>query len=190
MARKIVILCDIHFGEHDEEVEAVREEIITIGNMKARLVAVCADCDREYIEPLKVLLTEFGQIADSAPPLPSQGKKKESSGGNVPGDFKCPECGRPYQYRGSLRSHAQTKHGMTLEELMAEASPDEQLALGMTDGDKPEVTRAECDQDGCDTVYEWPETRRPTQALGIHKSSKHGIKGKTVGKAKTKKAVA
>lgn len=176
MARKIVVLCDIHLSEHDEEVEAVKEETISFGGMKPRIIAVCAECDREFIEPLKVLITEVGQIADSpSHALPAQKVP-------APKDFSCPSCGREYKYKKSLRTHAQEVHGVTLSDLLKESDPEEQLQLGIEEENKPKVARAECDQPDCDVVYEWPENRRPAQALGLHKSSVHGIKGKSAGK--------
>lgn len=185
MARTIVILCDPCLERNDEEVQAVAEETISFGGIKPRLLAVCAKCQKEFVDPLRDLIMDIGQIVDSVPPLPTQ-KGATGGGGNAKGEFECLECGRQYNYKGSLRTHVQDKHGMTLQEMAIRHSgdnPDAQLQLGIDDENKPEVTRAECDQEGCDVVYEWPQHVRPAQAIGVHKARAHGIKGQKKAKA-------
>lgn len=108
----------------------------------------------------------------------------------------CPliaECKTDHSFksRGSLQGHMKNFHngvsvGAALERMGMEflldengdiAAPDSHRDSGPTS--PPTVQRAECDQEGCDTVYEWPKHARPNQALSIHKAKVHGIKGQS-----------
>ena len=179
MARDLVFWCDICLADEDERTPG-GEVVIQLGNLKPRLLALCDRHMDEIYNPLRELLQDM-PIADSVPPNSAGFMPTKRQGENA-GDFTClvPDCGRPYKYKGSLRTHLNEVHNMTLQEMVkqygADAPEEATLAFSVGEDEKPpKVTRAECDK--CDTVYEWPEHKRPAQALGVHKATVHKIKG-------------
>lgn len=108
----------------------------------------------------------------------------------------CPliaECNteNSFKSRGSLQGHMKNFHdgvsvGAALERLGMEYLLDDEGNIAVPDSGRdsgplspPTEQRAECDQPGCTTVYEWPKHARPNQALSIHKAKTHGIKGQS-----------
>lgn len=200
MARKIIVLCDICLSDRDEEVEAVREETITFGTLKPRAIAVCEGCG-EQLAALKTLVTEYGQITESAAVAAPKSRRgaKYGSGAiqpNADGDYVCdlPQCeGRAFRDLRSQRAHGLQQHGMPAAEYGA--------ALNAARGQAPEPSLFEdkqpeeptgvpgefkCDQPGCKQEYDPANYARPAQALAVHKARTHGISGKRQQRAAAK----
>lgn len=88
-----------------------------------------------------------------------------------------------------------SEYGASAEELPTGPPPEKRKKksaaqpVAESEPKVPEVTRAECNYidpetgEACTTVYEWPQSRRPTQALGVHRRRAHGIVSENTQKA-------
>lgn len=180
MARRVVILCD-PCSAKDINAEG-EEEIISINNLKPRLVAMCESCRKEFLEPLEQLIKEHGTIATGDLVKPT--KQAAMLPGMPTVRVSCPVdgCGAELKNEDSLVSHARSAHGLVKSQVMAMLAGHEPDDVPRPDK-KPNVVKAACDyvdpktKEKCDVVYEWPKDPRPTTALGVHKKMKHGISG-------------
>lgn len=182
MAREIVVWCDLCL-EQDERV-AGRELPpigITLGNramFKPRVLAVCDGHEKELnedlLEPLKQFLTDFGQIPEGETVVGSEENKRK---------VRCivPDCSsRPFKNKATMQGHVRNQHGLQWREALAkygEGEEAEQMQRELKLDQEQEPFTVECDQDDCDVAYSFPEYSRPIQALAVHKSAKHGIRG-------------
>jgi hypothetical protein len=149
---------------------------VTIGlnTLKPRVLALCEVHTKEFIEPLKQVLADHGQIVAT-----SQGEDAIGEQCHIR------SCGKVLKNNSTLRSHYRQIHHLTAEQYMPMVEDNryvetvDELADLITDkgGDRPQPKIYKCDFPGCDTEYSPDETRVPAQALGVHKAKRHGIKG-------------
>jgi hypothetical protein len=205
MARQIVILCDVCLDHLDEHVEGKDTPPITIGSMKPRILTLC-DKHWDEFERFKTMVQDLGLVAEEVTPTKTPGRRRGPNDGTSPGSgvWPCPdpECDKhrvPFQHIQSLRSHAKAAHGVTFKELhrlhgveppsdprpsgaarMEAERRGESVDLFHDEADQPPVEEYRCEE--CGKVYAWPEYKRPSQALGVHKAKVHGIRSpKAVG---------
>lgn len=170
MAREIIttIWCDICLAEDDVKREAEELPPVSIGGRPARAVAACSD-HRPGFDRVFRTVEDLGVTIDNSSPAKSVRPRDEPSG--MEGD-RCPECGNAYASMQSLRGHCRTVHRMTLGELRVKHGiPHSFKHVPL----EPATKRADCPE--CGEVFEFPRTRRPTQALGVHRRAKHGVLG-------------
>lgn len=184
MAREVVthIWCDVCLQEDDQHVEAVETPPITVGTMKPRVLALCERHTKEVYEPFKELVTDLGVVAHDTTASAAPRRSPGTSPGS--GIFPCPvpECEKqthPFKHEQSLRNHSKQVHGVPINELR-EAYPDgpePTLFAAAEESGAPKVREVTCGFEGCDVTYSWPTHRLPAQAMGVHRSKKHGVKG-------------
>jgi hypothetical protein len=203
MAREVrtFLWCDIHLSK-DEHVEG-DEVTIQIGNLKPRVLAVCETCNKEHVEPLKLMLQDLGQVVQGGGALPSPTRTRAS--GSTPaltestsnGKYYCqvPNCRRgmtAYKHPQSLRSHTRAEHQLALGE-MAELYGRDFSQPAQQNAADPELDISggglvlECEH--CDKGYTDNEeiarerglkyTTRPGQSIGMHRAKVHGIPGES-----------
>ena len=178
---KLVIvnsLCDPCYrdGENTEGEEVV----IALGDLarsKAQTMLLCERHRKEFYEPLRDLLDEFGAAVEGGPVLSSTKARKDKEAG----PFRClaDECtAAPLKNVGSFNAHVRQKHGLTrgaYVEIFGEPTPLGQEALPV-DTTPIGDSEARCDVPGCGKVYSHElGNNRPLQALGVHLARVHGI---------------
>jgi hypothetical protein len=198
MAREVVVWCDPCLAERDKHV-AASEVVVLLPDMKTpKSVDLCTDCSHRFIAPVWQLLNEYGKtvhadaapkVRKSAPPRPDARRYAVPISEDI-GPLFChvPDCGgysnkRGYRSIAHVQKHVRMIHPeVSWEEYLerfgepktGDRPPDqEQLELGEEERGQ-EVF--ECEE--CGKTYTYEETSRPAQALGVHKSMKHGIRGK------------
>lgn len=196
MAREIkeLIWCDLCRDLDDIQTPATEMPPISVGQKKPRVLAVCTQHKTSFFDQFIEALETSGEYLDQLSVLP---RTRSSVTRPVPRHIAtsstgkpivCPlatECGgKPLKNVSTVSSHLRQIHAMNLFEAVGK---DGQLfdvdgapvAMPEIREHKkvPDVKRAECDQEDCDTVYEYPGHSKPVQALGVHKAKVHGIKG-------------
>lgn len=205
MAREIkqLIWCDLCMEIDGVQTEAEEMPPVTIGNKKPRVLAACKEHQVEFFDKFVEILESAGIFADQ---LDNPGRATRSSVGRPRSGVDtsttstgkpvvCPlvsECeARPLKNISTVSSHLRQIHGKSMFEALGkdgqlydvDGSPIDMPEIRAT-REVPTVERAECDQPGCTSgedggpaVYEFPKNAKPLQALGVHKSKVHGIKG-------------
>ena len=177
MARRwsLDVLCDICQAE-DIETEGEEIEPTAIGKMKPHVMALCKQ-HMEVYEAFRDALQAHGAPVENLTAVPAKTPQKTSGGAQGLAPEVCKNCGKEYQYVGSMRTHVKERHNMTLPEMRGE------LPLPQ---DAPKITEVVCDVKGCKdpntgepVTYTWPDYSRPAQAMGLHKRQAHGIRGAT-----------
>ena len=178
---KIVItnsLCDPCYRD-GEQVEG-EEVVIALGDLarfKAQTMLMCERHRKEFYEPLRDLLDEFGASTEGGPVFASTKARKD----RVSGPFKCQvdNCGAaPLKNVGSFNAHVRQMHGLTRGEYVGLYG--EPTALGQdalpVDATPIGESEAKCEVPGCGKVYSHElGNNRPLQALGVHLARVHGI---------------
>lgn len=169
MARRIrvEVLCDICQAD-DIETEAEEIEPTLIGRMrKPHVMGLCKE-HMSIFEAFRDALRDHGVPFENLPPVSSKPTASASSDASEK-SADCLVCGVSFKTKSSLRTHLTRVHdGMTIGQM-------EQSVQGTDLEDAPKITKAECDVEGCDAVFTWPEFKRPRQRLGQHKRYEHGI---------------
>jgi hypothetical protein len=166
-------------ADQDLHTPATATPPITLGGMKPRTLLLCERHQKEILEPLHDLLNKWGDTG--AVPAQKERVRREDGGTGifpclVPGCEKGPQS--PYTYKSSLRAHLRGSHDLTYTQ-MHEKYGNGTEPQPTTELDKnPHLTIADftCGIDGCTTAYDPAEYNRPSQALGVHKATKHGVK--------------
>jgi len=194
MAKQIVITCDPCADAGRAGVSATPRELPTDLDHHKRLVVVdmCDDCDKELLEPVRVLLREHGQTSHAPAPTPRRGRPpKQRSGRYAPapvsasgeqinrseqGAYLCPfdNCRhadrpgvsvdklRPLIRRPSMRAHLHTKHDVELFDAEEQYGNLNHIDEERFDG---LLTKHEC---------RWCDAKFPAaQARGKHESEEH-----------------
>lgn len=217
MARDVVtyIWCDFCLGQDDTKTDAEELPPITVGTNKPRVLALCKEHRETWYEPMVEALKEFGVIVDGSSPAKSvirptspmdpKGTLEVTADGRV----LCPVCKaegvlKPFKNRNTIMTHVRSDHGTTLGAWEREHGPAQgELPLDeestkphplSSDREPPDEDKRrecpECKAQGRETVYEWPVNLRPVQALAVHRSRAHGVKGggKNAGKNRRREA--
>lgn len=207
MAREVktLIWCDLCLELDAVQAEGEEMPAITVGNKKPRVLALCKGHQVDFFDKFVEVLESAGITVDQ---LTNPGRPTRSSAvrphprtldASTGKGVMCPIEGceaKPLKNVSTISSHLRQIHAMSLYEAVgkdgqlfdADGDPVEMPEIRAPRSTPPEVTRAECDQPGCDTVYEYPKHTKPVQALGVHMAKTHGIKG--IGKSGKKKQVA
>lgn len=151
MAKQIVAWCDKHLAQ-DEQVPASTVQVSLDGGNLVEL-DLCDPCDKEVLEPVRLLVEEFGQpTTEDGSPIGASGEAH----------YHCYArgCDKTFAHGRNLQKHLDRIHGFTL--------PDS--ALGT------EVVQVKQDAEG-KPVYPCPECdrefRKP-QGVAAHRSHVHG----------------
>jgi hypothetical protein len=148
MATQIItrILCDFCSAE-DVTTPDARTVSVSIDGTHYD-VDVC-EMHGKPLSELAETLAEFGRkLPGTATERARLKPSRQPSGPGDGQDNKCPACGKEYNYRSSLTSHARSAHGVTLAELQGEPVP------------------FKCDI--CERAFSTP------QGVSVHQARKHG----------------
>lgn len=181
MAREVVISiwCDLCLSIDDIHTEGKEVAPVTVGNNKARVLALCPEHKEEFFDRFVEAL-DLGITTDALSAAGERGRpptRKASSS-----EIMCPlpDCASQLANSSSLRAHVRNVHHTTMDEVLADGhslfDPEGNLLDYRPQArNKPKILRTECDFPGCTTVYEYPDNARPAQAIGVHKRMAHGI---------------
>lgn len=138
-------------------------------------VILCPQCETQFLRPINHLVTvglpvaDLGEVADAerredaAGPVRAPGPP--SSGEIEDGKMECPSCHDRISKK-RIYKHCRNRHGLTLSEARAGASPRVVRAPA------PSVRREiPCGEEGCTEKFETPQGR------GAHRFRRHGLAG-------------
>ena len=159
MARRVVVLCDVHL-EEGERVEAEELPPITVEGKSARILALCPEHKHDYYDPFVELVDDLGVDASD------EGTTKAIHD-------KAPSAG------------AQPDEGSedTTDDDSGERDENDQAALAVTESPTMTVVdddtaRWDCPVDDCDKQYSAAGEHRAEdlKRLGnLHLSTAHGL---------------
>lgn len=162
MAKQIVAWCDNHLAK-DEQVPASTVPA-TLYNGMPMEVDLCEPCEKEIVEPLRLLLEEYGQ------PVQEGGSEQDNL-------LHCPlpGCTKKFTHGRNLQKHMERVHDTTL--------PDSVLGAEL-------VVQKTTDTSGA-TVYPCPDCERTfkrPQGVSAHRFQAHGYVSPTRASRKGAKA--
>jgi hypothetical protein len=156
MAREVTIntWCDNHLKRHEERVPG-EEVIVALGELgihKQLTLALCEPCRKEFYEPLRELLWQYGQRVGAGDEPVTQPSKRVRPAPEEWLDCPAPGCNHRSPNKNALGSHVRSMHDTTLAELLGAPTP------------------FKCPD--CDRAFTAP------QGLGVHRQRVHGVDGK------------
>lgn len=176
---------------------------ISLGSDKPKTLDLCERHRKEILEALSDLLRTEG-VRVEEPLGKAAAKKTRRSGQRItdktPGPFPClvPGCpglrskkGPNYPSRGSLKNHLGYAHDIKFDDYVARYGEPQQAVVMTTDSQQPDDEALPydadvdstphalevCGIDGCQVSYPPEQYKNPAQAMGVHRSSKHGVRG-------------
>lgn len=120
---------------------------LSVGASGPQTLDLCEPCDKELVEPVRLLLAEYGQSP--------QGAERDQG-------FTCPGCSKTYRKRDGLAKHMERQHNLTLD---ARGMP---VALEKDDDELPVEQEQKANQcPDCERSFDTP------QGLGAHRYRLH-----------------
>lgn len=184
MAREVItkVWCDLCLGEeHHQEADHTTHVALTAPGrvIKPLSLDLCELHHKQLLGPVQDALDEYGAPVDGTPKT----RTPNTASLLVVGNCRVPGCssngGRGFKSHASFSAHVRQMHGMTIgayrdqygqEPTNPDAAPGDEETLQFNVGEE-----FKCPD--CDAVYSTAlGNNRPAQALGLHRSKRHGYK--------------
>lgn len=152
MAQRIVLVCDQHQAENQEDVPAVTWRIgvqVPGGRFATYDVDACPDHAKPFLE-LAQYLSDVGRPVKGSH---LQARDRSGDQGEPEADRTCPTCGFVSVNRTAMRTHLRAQHNQSLAEAQGTA-----------------VEGLECPE--CHRSFDAP------QGLAAHRRRSHGVAGR------------
>jgi len=150
MAKEIVAWCEVEFAQ-GEKVPG-RAVVLALDNGKPMEIDLCEPHEKEYVEPLRLLLAESGQPVEP----PKRGRPSNAQTGTTPAGAvstaartpyaTCLFCGNPSKSKAAFGQHLKMRH----DTLMS----DPRVVEHLYGGTNPIEPRLEFQCDQCPISYD------------------------------------